>query len=645
MTSLFQKNLDIIKARASEHTVQSILDAAHDEQVISIEEDAQGRRRFVAGTPDGKRLTLHSPRDPNGQAERQVVAWEDENDRSGPNRVLFVLGFGGGYHLPPLLERLHKRAVLVVIEPSPRALYDVLSYIDLGFLEDVAVEVKFIVRPKREKIYWEVNNIVGGKTRREPACFVHPSLLRVESDTYRDIAYHLAETIRAADVNRNTLVGFSRKWLRNALSNIPRLASSTSVQRLEYIFEGFPAAVVAAGPSLDETMTLLSSIRDQVVIIAVGTAYKPLRKAGIIPDFVTVIDGKDVIAKQFQGVDTSGTILLTPPQVVPGVYEQFDSDHTVTFATNGLPSFEATLQEWQMGAQHLRIGGTVTHSALSAAVFFGCRDIYTFGLDLACREDLVKHASEAVNTENKKDVVPQRELEWIPGNKVDVVPTSQDMRIYAQALSQYAEELVETMNVTITNVNPGGAKIKNTTYCPPEDFVLDTPNIRSTVKYRLDNAFQRDPRGLPEKLRPLLQDARQELMQLKCDAEQAEKLCKYLSENKKLGDKKKNSKLDQLKKVEKRISKKGIAKRLVDGAVQGSSIQTLNAFMLLDTDAQEEKEEQEFQRLHHQSARFYKLVAKAAEWCRDHLADVYKQLEEDGHPSPSRQASKNFEQR
>ena len=642
MAANFANNLEIIKQRASDETVQAILNAEKEDPSIRVEDRDNGQRRFMATTPEGKELTLHSPRAPEGQAERQVASWEEDNDISGPDRLLFVLGLGAGFHLPPLLKRLNKKAVLVVVDPDPRAVYDILFYSDLRFLIDTSVTVRFISSYNHEQIYRETGRMVGANVRRKAACFVHPALLRLQGDKYKEIASHLGENLRAGETNRKTLAFLSRKWLSNGFGNLVKLPYTTPVESFECLFDGMPAAVVAAGPSLDETMSLLSSIRNRVVVIAVGSAYKPLRRAGIVPDFVIVVDGKDKIAKQFEGVDTTGTVLLAPPQVTPEVYDKFDIERIVTFSTKGLPSFEACLQEWHMGAAELRLSGTVTVSALYAAAFFGCRDIFTFGLDLACREDRVSHASNSLQEETRRNVASGDDIEWTPGNIADVVPAPSALRIYIPLIARFAAEVAEIMNTTITNVNPGGAKIENTVHCLPQDLIVDTPEIRAYVQARIEEALKSPPRGDVDQLWSQIERARQELMQLKCEAERAESLCRELSGKKKLNDKHKNTKLTQLKKVEKSISQKDIAKLLVDGALQRSKIHTLNAFMHIDPDAdQEEKEDQEFQQVHRKTAKFYKLAGKAAEWCRDHLADVSEKLaEEDRTTSSSEEKEK-----
>lgn len=56
-------------------------------------------------------------------------------------------------------------------------------------------------------------------------------------------------------------------------------------------FEGMPAILIAAGPSLDNNIEKLKQIKDSVFIMAVDTALNTVLKHDIIPDMTISVDG------------------------------------------------------------------------------------------------------------------------------------------------------------------------------------------------------------------------------------------------------------------------------------------------------------------------------------------------------------------
>src|SRR5471030_316510 len=61
--------------------------------------------------------------------------------------------------------------------------------------------------------------------------------------------------------------------------------------------------VVAAGPSLDQELDLLKENRDKFKIISVGSALRALMNKEIRPDVIVIIDGKEIVKKQFEGYE------------------------------------------------------------------------------------------------------------------------------------------------------------------------------------------------------------------------------------------------------------------------------------------------------------------------------------------------------
>ena len=96
----------------------------------------------------------------------------------------------------------------------------------------------------------------------------------------------------------NAQGGTTRKrgeqFFHTRLKNMTMLRHWHRLEALRGSFKNKPAVLVAAGPSLDQSLPLLKEVQDNCVIIAVDSAVTPLTNAGIMPDFVTTLDCQEV---------------------------------------------------------------------------------------------------------------------------------------------------------------------------------------------------------------------------------------------------------------------------------------------------------------------------------------------------------------
>ncbi|EOJ2122732.1 6-hydroxymethylpterin diphosphokinase MptE-like protein, partial [Campylobacter jejuni] len=86
------------------------------------------------------------------------------------------------------------------------------------------------------------------------------------------------------------------------LQNIPSMLESIPFQRIlsERKNKFDNAIVVSAGPSLAKQLPLLKAYQDKAVIFCADGALSMLEKEGIVPDYVTNLDCRDLAMKFFQ---------------------------------------------------------------------------------------------------------------------------------------------------------------------------------------------------------------------------------------------------------------------------------------------------------------------------------------------------------
>ena len=164
--------------------------------------------------------------------------------------------------------------------------------------------------------------------------------------------------------------------------------------------KGCDAIVCASGPTLDDQLEWLHANRDGKLLICLNSSLKPLRSAGIMPDYCVVIDSADSIAKGLDGLEVDSLaqcVLIYEPVVTPAFIESWPGERR--FSVNN----------W------LWSKGTVMHAAVDLAAKMGAASITLLGVDL-CHPRLKSHAKDAPDHYDVKTEIPAAMIPTIDGN-------------------------------------------------------------------------------------------------------------------------------------------------------------------------------------------------------------------------------------
>ncbi|MDR2048480.1 MAG: DUF115 domain-containing protein [Treponema sp.] len=193
------------------------------------------------------------------------------------------------------------------------------------------------------------------------------------------------EVIRRRAANKATIRGFGRRWLRNSFRNLGLLRRPAAPGRI-----GRPVIVSAAGPSLEEELSVLASLASSPsppLLIAVSSSLPCLVSAGLVPDLVVATDGGAwALLHLYEAV-----------RLLPGAGKTRDMCFACALSA-ALPSqigeYPALIladgsvwQRYLLGSLGLPFAafpqrGTVSASALDLAFFLGSGPVYISGLDL-----------------------------------------------------------------------------------------------------------------------------------------------------------------------------------------------------------------------------------------------------------------------
>ena len=361
LAALGERNLDFVRAvRAAPPARVEWAKAADGATVASI---------------DGRALaSRHQPR-----AEAETFA--DAIDLR-EKAVVAVLGFGLGYHIAVLCERLGRSGLVVVLESDLSLVRSVLSEIDFTRAFDAA-NILFFAGDEEPGRYAERFAGAEGVLIQGVQICEHPASRQRVSAAARPFVASVTETVRAARVTAATGLARSAQTIRAILRNARHYVGGEGLAPLAGVAKGQLGIVVSAGPSLRRNLHLLRdpAVRERCVIVATQTVLKPLLAEGIRPHFVAALDWHRISRRFYEGLtarDCADTTLVLDPQANPVIAASYPGP----IRTIAAPHLDALLGPLARDMGRLPAGATVAHLCYQIARHLGCDPVALIGQDL-----------------------------------------------------------------------------------------------------------------------------------------------------------------------------------------------------------------------------------------------------------------------
>ena len=142
-------------------------------------------------------------------------------------------------------------------------------------------------------------------------------------------------------------------------------------------------AVVGAGPSLDETLTLLKDGFPEPIIIATDSSLRALNDSNTIPDFIVSIDPEKTFGSCCNSEFSPGTLVLSS-QAHPSWKEKWGEN---TIYISGRVFLEDWLSEKGVAKTPLQAINNAGLTALALADFLDPSVILLLGMDMSGIDD------------------------------------------------------------------------------------------------------------------------------------------------------------------------------------------------------------------------------------------------------------------
>lgn len=379
---------------------------------------------------NGRELLLHSRIDPIEEAQFLAA-----NVQAEERTLYVVLGFGMGYHVRALLERVPQSSHVIVLEPaavrlSTRALSQPPGD-RTAWLRDPRLH--FLAHHDPHLTPLHLANELAARRLLSTTMVPHVPSMQTAGPHYstlaREIPAALPPSIRQ---QLNTLDQMLESDLRNYWANLSASWNESRALSLAGQWEGRPAVIVSGGPSLDEALPLIPAIRDQVMLIATGSTARTLVTNGIRPDLVVSVDPHDPNLAHFVGWDSS---------LIPLVY--YHRVHRGIPRVYAGPLFGFDMQDEpplplldRLAASPFRRGGTVAFSALQLAHLLGANPIVFVGQDFAFAKGRTHSAGAIYNQTFDERALPPDYVR-VPGIDGGTVVTSRILHAYLLHMQDY----------------------------------------------------------------------------------------------------------------------------------------------------------------------------------------------------------------
>ncbi|MFO0827423.1 MAG: 6-hydroxymethylpterin diphosphokinase MptE-like protein [Phycisphaerales bacterium] len=332
--------------------------------------------------------------------------------------VLFVLGFGLGYHVRRAAERMERAGVVVVIEPDLGLLKAVLSRVDHS--SAIRASNVLVITDPADRGEWarrfgqlDVMLIQGVRIIEHPA-----SRARL-GDLAKHCSEQLTESVRAARLSMSTTLVRSVVTANAYLANLPLYAAGAGCAELQDIAAGRLGVVVSAGPSLKRNMHRLAApgVHERCVIVATQTTLRPLLDAGIKPHFVCALDWHHISKRFYEGLraeDVAETTLVLDPQANPIIAQSYPGPVRVFHAD--FPQMVLGRTGRDMG--RVRTGTTVAHLCYSFARWLGCDPVALIGQDLGFTDGLYYARGTAIDDVWAPELNPFNTIEMMEWQRI-----------------------------------------------------------------------------------------------------------------------------------------------------------------------------------------------------------------------------------
>ncbi|EOH7425960.1 6-hydroxymethylpterin diphosphokinase MptE-like protein [Campylobacter jejuni] len=309
------------------------------------------------------------------------------------HRYPFACIYGIGNAL--LIKNLSKHYKhLFVFESEIELFILALSTIDLS--EELCSGKIYLIDIKEERVDIQLLILFDMKDMFEYLSLYEMFVNNVYYKKFYEDIWHKADELCEKNIkivirNLGLNLTISFQCYSHLLQNIPSMLGSIPFQRIlsERKNKFDNAIVVSAGPSLTKQLPLLKAYQDKAVVFCADGALSMLEKEGVVPDYVTNLDCRDLAMKFFQNKGKlKQSIIALECATHPNVVRSLKAENCMIVLRN-----KALYQRFNLNDfGYIDTGTHVSHFSYTLALALGFKNIIMIGQDLAFDEEGNSHS-------------------------------------------------------------------------------------------------------------------------------------------------------------------------------------------------------------------------------------------------------------
>ena len=475
--TVFNKNMNVIKNKYPD-LYNRLTNSSEDKLDIQILE-ARDKNKYMRINNEIRTININSRYKPLDEAKKWV-----ENIKISRNSKFVIFGFGFGYRIRELSNKMTNENSLLVIEPNIDIFKKAISNVDYSQV----LKKSNLILVIGEEVDVVKKNVLTftNWTNVKNVDFIYISnyekLFNAELLFYIKI---VKDIININIGNYNTIKRFNKLFYSNFIENIPHIVESINIEELFGKFQNKPAIIVSAGPSLAKNVELLKDIKNKALIICVGTALRVLLDKGIIPDLVITVDPHIYNYRHFENIEFDNIPLVYYSCVNPNILNEHKGEKFV-FKFQDIYLGEV-INNYMKDIEKLNSGGSVAHNALDLAIKMGADPIVFIGQDLAYTDDKTHSKGTIYENNNLEDEKENKKIVSVKDIYGNDIMTSEILYNYLR----WFENVIEHNNDrTYIDATEGGAKIKGTNILTFKDtiekYCTKDIGIKEIIKRMID---------------------------------------------------------------------------------------------------------------------------------------------------------------
>jgi len=415
-------NQKVLKRRFPElcDKILDCRDKIPDEYMVSLA--GNGDILLSITTEDNRIVRMNSACDPVQEAMIFAENYKDAEE-------CLVIGWGVGQHVWALLENPSCKKV-IVLENDIYPLAITFMYDNWTWaLEDERLSIVYCSDNKEYFRYW---NQALDKLK---ICIWYPSV-KAMKDKFAQ------QKLEEAKITLSSMENMEEELNHNFERNIEEEDEEAS--SLQERFAEKTVLFIAAGPSLNRDIEKIKqSNLSKYILVCVGKIAAKLIEAGIMPDYIIMIDAQKYTKWQIRDIEECGVPLIYISTVASSVVKDYKGKRYIAFQ-EGFERSEKYAKEH--GYPLYQTGGSVATFALDLLIQFGCDRIICIGLDMGYPGEET-HAAGVGDT-----LVDKKSLYKVEGIESRYIYTSRPLDMYRQ----WIEKRISTVrDIELINASRG----------------------------------------------------------------------------------------------------------------------------------------------------------------------------------------------